>query len=111
MTRAEIEQSFTIRDGVIRDPGKFEGEMLYVPYYYMAALDGLFESIDFNDGEHIDYMRIEPADAEMFPELASEVGHYLALRESDQGFVYGRILNKTKIDRLVDESENEPALE
>ena len=40
MTRQEIESSYKIENGRIRSPGKFEGEMIYVPFYWNVFLDG-----------------------------------------------------------------------
>jgi len=37
MTREQITSEYNIDDnGIIRNPGKFEGEMLYVPYFWDA---------------------------------------------------------------------------
>jgi hypothetical protein len=41
MTRTEILAQYQVgSDGVIRSPGKFEGEMLYVPFYWDIAMNG-----------------------------------------------------------------------
>jgi len=35
MNREEINETYQIdKNGIIQGPGKFEGEMLYVPYFY-----------------------------------------------------------------------------
>lgn len=36
-----IKKDYNVDDnGIIRDPGKFEGEMYYVPYYYDLSMNG-----------------------------------------------------------------------
>lgn len=38
MTRKEIEAAYTVVNGIIRSPGKFEGEPVWAPYYWEAYL-------------------------------------------------------------------------
>jgi hypothetical protein len=83
MTREEIITQYNVgSDGIIRSPGKFEGEMLYVPFYWDIALQG-FANLD--DGEVFGF-NIEPEDVALFPELNDRKS--LRLWESDQGFVH-----------------------
>lgn len=75
MTRREVD-----KHGYIQNPGKFEGEMLYAPYFYDAVLMG--------DGERIgdtDFFEINDDDAKEFPELTGCYG--VTLVESENGFV------------------------
>jgi hypothetical protein len=44
MTRVDIEMDYKVVNGRIRNPGKFEGEMLYVPYFWEAYLNGCADS-------------------------------------------------------------------
>lgn len=82
MTHQSIESRFTIdRHGIIRDPGRFEGEAIYVPYFYQAYLDGM---ADEDDGEVLKF-RIQKQDLEQFPELADRKTVRLYIREN--GFV------------------------
>lgn len=67
--------------GTIRSPGKFEGEMLYVPHYWDCVLDGAADE----DAGREAFFRVTDADRQLFPELGAIYG--LSLRESDQGFV------------------------
>ena len=49
MTREEILKDYTVdASGRIRTPGQFEAEMLYVPYFWDAYLNGFS---DRDDGE------------------------------------------------------------
>ena len=69
------------RDGIIRSPGKFEGEPLWAAYFWEAHLLG--EATDDVDGVII--FSIDDNDRRMFPSLTDET--YVGLFESDQGFV------------------------
>lgn len=83
MTRKEIEEGYEIDErGVIRSPGKFEGEMLYAPYFWEALLNG--ES----DGEQddMDWFTVQDEDCQQFPELTDV--EKVGLRTDDMGFVY-----------------------
>lgn len=83
MTRAEIIRDYDVdADGVIRSPGKFEGEMLYVPFYWDAYLNGC---ADRDDGRVLGF-DITAEDREMFPELPKRK-RTIRLVESDTGFV------------------------
>ena len=59
-------EEFTIRDGIIRDPGKFEAEPLIAYHAYHVMLEGF---ADDDDGP------------------AWRIGNVIC-EESDQGFVY-----------------------
>lgn len=82
MTREEIEKQFNVKDGRIVSPGKFEGEMVYLPFFWEMFLDG---AADNDDGKVIS-IKIEPKDREMFPELGTRQKR-VRFYETDQGFV------------------------
>ena len=49
MNRQIIERNYVVdSSGRIRSPGKFEGEMLYVPHFWDAGMSGL---ADRDNGE------------------------------------------------------------
>lgn len=79
--RAEIEKQYTVRDGRIASPGKFEGEMIYTPYFWSHGLEGM---ADDDDGETFTF-RVTPEEKAAFPELAKV--KTVRLRERDDGFV------------------------
>ena len=82
MTREQILSEYTIDEhGIIRDPGMFEGEMLYVPYFWNAYLNGMADS----DEEEILGFDVDDNDRAMFPEL-EEKTQVLLYQRSD-GFV------------------------
>jgi len=68
-------------DGRIQSPGKFESEMLYVPAYWEAGLEGLADEDDGN----VYVFELGPEDRKEFPELGKM--KKLRLVESEQGFV------------------------
>lgn len=82
MTRAEILKMYDVDEhGVIRSPGKFEGEMLYVPYFWQAYLNG---GADNDDGEYLRF-DVNEHDLALYPELEGLV--MVVLRENGNGFV------------------------
>lgn len=88
--RAQIEREFNVVDGIIRTPGKFEGEAIYVPYFYWAMLNGCGDTIDLSwDDENtamIDVFHVTADDIIEFPELADR--ETVELWWDDNGFVW-----------------------
>ena len=83
MTRDEILAHYNVNDaGVITSLGKFEREMLYVPYFWSHGLEGFYSE----DTGSVYFFEIGPEDRTLFPEIGNIYG--LALEESDTGFVY-----------------------
>lgn len=67
--------------GCISSPGKFEGEMLYVPYFWNLGLEG---GADRDDGKVFGF-DISPEEKFAFPELRGR--RTVKLYERDDGFV------------------------
>ena len=89
MTKQEIIKAYDVNEqGVITSPGKFEGEMLYVPYFWDHVMSGMGESFPDDNGTQTEAFCIIPEDAEEFTELADDVGRYLYLWEDSQGFIH-----------------------
>ena len=66
MTREELKRRYAVnRRGVIITPGKFVGQMLYVPYFWDKYRNGL---ADDTTGDIITFF-ITDGDREEFPEL------------------------------------------
>ena len=83
MTREDIQNQYAVDEyGIIRTPGQFEGEPLYVPYFWDAYLNGF---ADVDDGKVLKF-RITPKDREQFPEIPSRV-RWIRLYQCDSGFV------------------------
>ena len=83
MTRTEILRDYNVDSGgVIRSPGKFEGEYLYVPYFWDLFLNGC---ADEDDGGVLRF-NVTEKDRREFPELVAV--QVVTLTECEQGFVY-----------------------
>ena len=54
-TFQELEQQFTVKNGIIRNPGKFEGETLATPFYYEIMLDGEGAVIEIEPSDRLDF--------------------------------------------------------
>jgi hypothetical protein len=66
MTRDKILKQYDVNEhGIITSPGKFEGEMLYMPHFYDLYMNGMYNSND--DGSFS--IPIEKREKEMFPEI------------------------------------------
>jgi hypothetical protein len=86
-TRAKIKEDYHVGgglsgEGVIHSPGKFEGEMLYVPYFWEKAMEGF---ADRDDGKVYQF-DIQPVERKMFPELGTK-RRTVKLIEREDGFV------------------------
>ena len=82
MKRAEVLKDYRVDErGVIRSPGKFEGEMLYVPHFWEAYLDG---GADRDDGTTLGF-DVTAEDKREFPELKGR--RTVRLRVREDGFV------------------------
>jgi hypothetical protein len=83
MTREEILAQYNVdKHGIIRSPGQFEGEAVYVPYFWNAYLEGC---ADRDNGRTLGF-DITPEDRQMFPELGTK-RRTVKLYQRDDGFV------------------------
>lgn len=81
MTRQEVRERYTVKNGIIRDPGKFEMQPEWVPAFWERFVDGFCDS---DDGEVIRF-RLTAEDRKEW----GLKGGWVRLREDDQGFVEG----------------------
>lgn len=81
-SREEFLQGLTLDNGRITSPGKFEGELAYVPFYWDRALDGWADE-EGEDGS-VSFV-VMPDERRMWPEVGSK--RVVRLREDDNGFV------------------------
>lgn len=89
MKRADIIRDYQPDNrGIIQRPGKFEGEMLYVPYlWFEGIMNGA--GIPLPTNKFMERVLIEDKDRLEFPEL---IGVKAAiLWEDEQGFVRCRV--------------------
>jgi hypothetical protein len=104
MIREQILKEFKVDEhGIIRDPGKFEGEMLYAPYFDEIAMDGDVEDVYADladdlgeedkelcwDDAELLYTEVLVTDEDRtkFPEL-DPATKAVRVFESDQGFAH-----------------------
>jgi len=87
-TITDLQKEFKVKNGIIQNPGKFEGEPLSTPFYYDLMLNG--------EGEFID---IEPSDRVQFPNIPDNKA-IAYVTETDQGFVTIEFLDADDQDLL-----------
>jgi hypothetical protein len=82
--REAIEKDYKIsRGGMIKSPGKFEGEMIYMPYFYGVFLEGGADGEDENGRIKV---LVDNQDRLIFPELGKTRKHVI-FTVDDSGFV------------------------
>jgi hypothetical protein len=86
VNRAAVEEAYEIERGRITSPGKFEGQKLYVPYFWSKVLEGWQDDEDA-DGTPVFYVTSE--DRTEFPEIHPKVKQ-IRLIEQDSGFIIER---------------------
>jgi hypothetical protein len=92
MTREEYEKDLGYeldQHGLIKSPGKFEGELVFSPYFYEQSLDGSAEELAYMTdgvGEYVCLVSVNQDDRKLFPELSDDTA-FVAVCESAQGFV------------------------
>ena len=104
--KAMLEADEYVHDsrGIITDPGKFEGEMYYVPYFWAESLEG---GADW-EADGIWGVQITDEDRARFPELKAEDA-WLFMEESEQGFVRGSLMNAERAKVTMDKCDREDA--
>lgn len=91
--RRGIEEDYTIKDGIIASPGKFENEPVYVAAYYGMVLDGFSDDIEEGEnGEDRSIFILYSDDTEVYPELKGYTK--LVIWSDDQGFVSHELLSE-----------------
>lgn len=81
MKRNDVVESFEHNGLQITQPGKFEGEPIWAPYFWFAYLNGM---ADEDDGNVITFF-VSNEDLDQFPELVDI--EKVQLVESESGFV------------------------
>lgn len=82
MRRLDIIKSYTVDErGIIRSPGQFEGERVYVPHFWDLFLNG---QADRDDGRVLGF-DVTADDRKEFPELKGR--RTVRLYQRDDGFV------------------------
>jgi len=92
-------EQYTVENGIIQDPGKFQGEAEYIPYFW--GMNEFAISLDFVNGATVYCIQIQETDVGVSSELASLVGQWVCMQETDDGFVYGTVKPQAEYDLLV----------
>lgn len=99
-TKAELERHYQTRDGIIKSPGKFEGEPIWAPYFYDKGCEGLADIDDATDGGPVWGFIVRPEDRAEFLDVFEPDTYAVSLWESDAGFVYSAQLTREEYERL-----------
>jgi hypothetical protein len=93
-TITDLEKEFIVKNGIIQNPGKFEGEPLSTPFYYDIMVNG--------EGE---FITIEPSDRVQFPNIPDnkEIAY---VTEDENGFASIEFLNDEDISEFEEEEED-----
>ena len=101
--RARIEAEYDVVDGLIRNPGKFELEAAWVPYYWGLFLEGegedltdVFDEDGESSGPCIVRFTVDADEEEAFADLLDgelACGSTIELMEDSQGFVIGTVMD------------------
>lgn len=97
--KKRIEEEFTVVNGIIQNPGKFENEPITTVFYYELSQNsgGIYE-----DG----MIEIEPTDREVFENIPSGKD-YARVIEDKQGFVTVEFVNEPHSFYGWDEDDNQ----
>lgn len=80
--REKILAEFSISNGRIKNPGKFEGEPIYVPYFWEQYLNGFW---DFENSKAVGF-HLTKEEKNLFPEIPKRK-QVIKIKQTDQGFV------------------------
>ena len=92
---ARIREEYDIVDGIIRNPGRFEGECEWVPYFWELALDGDGEDVSEYDEEggcigcSATRFTVDYEESYVF---GLECGATVEVSQDSQGFVIGTVM-------------------
>ena len=90
-----IREEYDIQGGIIRNPGRFEGECEWVPYFWELALNGDGEDLsDYDEsGEVVGcFITRFVVDYEEADAFGLECGATVVVRQDPQGFVVGTVV-------------------
>lgn len=90
-----IREEYDVRDGIIQNPGKFEYEPEWVPYYWELALNGDGEDVsEYSDEGEVAgcFASRFTVDYEESDAFGLECGAMVEVSQDSQGFVIGTVL-------------------
>jgi len=86
--------------GLITNPGRFEREPLWVPYFYELAMHGFGDE----SGEVWDAIRLEPAERALVDDSAAD---WVVLHYSDSGLITGELATEWEFRDWLEALERE----
>lgn len=107
-TRTELERQYVTRDGIIRNPGKFQGEPLWAPAMYDRWNEGFASCDGGNQEEGTNAWAAFRVDDELRAEWGDVIDastYALGIEEDDAGFVFSQELSRAEYDKLEYERE------
>ena len=90
-----IREEYDVKDGIIQNPGKFEFEPEWVPYYLELALNGDGEDVSEYDEEgdpvgcYVARFMVDYEESDVF---GLECGATVEIFQDSQGFVTGTVM-------------------
>lgn len=102
--RTEAEREYRVSRGMIKNPGKFEGQPVYAVVLWDLMLEGAQDEIvDGPDGTY-DAFRVDQNLVEAFPEDFDEddIGSWVVLSQSDTGFVNTELMTADEFNDFTD---------
>lgn len=117
MTRDEVAKLYEVStNGIVKSPGKFEGEPWYVVALWDAVLDGVFDRLDYDEVDcPLSSFNLDPEIMGMIQSVThvkgvtdarfagSSENAYITLWEDDTGFVRHLITRKAFLDSFAEE--------
>lgn len=91
----DIREEYDIQGGIIRNPGRFECECEWVPYYWELALNGEGDDLsEYDDnGENVGGIVSRfVVDSEEADAFGLECGATVEVFQDSQGYVIGSVL-------------------
>jgi hypothetical protein len=77
--------------GLIIDSGKFEGQPIWVPYFFDFADEGeVLSTLEEGCGEYVSLIKLDNEDKQRFLDLKDDL--YIIIIETDDGFASGYTL-------------------
>ena len=92
---AKVHENYTVVDGIIRNPGKYECKCVWVPYYWELVMDGEGEELsDYDESGEIDGGIVTRfvVDSEEADAFGIECGAIVEIFQDSQGFVIGTVM-------------------
>ena len=90
-----IREEYDVEDGIIKNPGKFECEPEWVPYYWELSMNGEGEDVSEYDEEgdpvgcFVTRFTVDSEEADAF---GLECGATVEIYQDSQGFVIGTVM-------------------